>query len=331
MAETFRAFVAQSTESGAERGVIDIPPEWLGTDGVLIEVLWSSLNYKDVLASSADGGVARISPLIVGIDLAGRVVESPVESLRPGDPVLAHGYEIGVSRHGGLAGLARVPAEWIVPLASGLTPRESMIIGTAGYTAALSVLALREHGVSVEQGPVLVTGATGGVGCMAVSMLAGLGFEVVASTGKAQHAEFLKELGAQEVIGRSDEQSSSRPLLKSKWAGAIDSVGGLTLSEALKSVKPRGVVTSCGNVGGADLHISVLPFILRGITLCGIDSVSTPIDQRRSVWELLSNELKPRHLEEMAHTIDLEGVESALQNLANGGSLGRYLVSTVPM
>jgi acrylyl-CoA reductase (NADPH) len=205
---------------------------------------------------------------------------------------------------------------------------ESMAIGTAGYTAALSVLALREHGVTTDQGPVLVTGATGGVGSLAINMLAQLGYEVVASTGKSQSASLLKRLGASDVIGREDLVESPKPLLGSTWAGVVDSVGGPSLASILKQVKAGGVVAACGNVGGVELPTTVLPFILRGITMVGIDSVSTPIEKRRLVWEGLGEELKPGQLGEVMREIGLGDVEQALTTVSEGGTVGRFVVST---
>jgi len=279
------------------------------------------VNYKDALAASEKGRVARISPLVVGIDLAGTVSET-------GTPVIAHGYDLGVSRHGGFAELARVPSEWIVPLPSGLTLEEAMAIGTAGYTAALSVLALEAHGVNPDRGAVLVTGATGGVGTMAVSMLAGLGYEVVASTGKPAAASYLRSIGAAEILDRAELTDTSKPLLRATWAGAVDCVGGVTLAHVLSRIAPGGAVAASGNTGGADLPTTVLPFILRGIALLGIDSATTPIDARRAVWERLGSDLKPRGLAEASHVIGLDGVEAALDSILKGGVTGRYVVNT---
>jgi putative YhdH/YhfP family quinone oxidoreductase len=328
MTESFKAFVAQTTDGAYKRGVMDVPRAWLPDTGTLVEVKWSGVNFKDALAASEFGKVARISPLIIGIDLAGVVLTSDVEWIQPGDNVLAHGYDIGVARHGGLSSLANVPAEWVVPLPKGLSLRESMAIGTAGYTAALSVLALREHGVTTDQGPVLVTGATGGVGSLAVNMLAQLGYEVVASTGKTQSTSLLKRLGASDVMSREDLLDSPKPLMGSTWAGVVDSVGGPRLASILKQVKAGGVVSACGNVGGVELPTTVLPFILRGITMVGIDSVSTPIEKRRLVWEKLGEELKPGLLGELVREIGLEDVEEALTTVSNGGTMGRFVVST---
>ena len=261
----------------------------------------------------------------MGIDLAGTVRESG-DGSTAGDAVIAHGYDLGVSRHGGYAQLARVPADWIVPLPDGLTTREAMIVGTAGYTAALSVLALLDHGITPDAGTVVVTGATGGVGSMAVAMLAGLGFTVAASTGKPESEAFLRGLGASEIIARDELTDLSKPLLAPAWSGAVDSVGGGTLAHVLTRLAPFGAVAASGNVGGADLPTTVLPFILRGVTLYGIDSAHTPIAHRREVWGRIATDLKPAGLDAVEQVVDLEHLEAALDEIGRGGVTGRYVV-----
>jgi acrylyl-CoA reductase (NADPH) len=325
MSDTFAAFTAEKADDGFRRGITQLTVAELPDDGVLVDVEWSSVNYKDSLASTEKGRVARISPLIVGIDLAGTVRESG-DGLRAGDAVIAHGYELGVSRHGGYAQVARVPADWIVPLPDGLSAREAMVVGTAGYTAALSVLALLDHGITPEAGTVLVTGATGGVGSMAVAMLAGLGFTVAAGTGKPEAEPFLRGLGASEIIARDDLTDLSKPLLSPAWSGAVDCVGGATLAHVLTRLAPFGAVAASGNVGGADVPTTVLPFILRGVTLYGIDSVATPIARRREVWARIASDMKPAGLEAMGQVVDLEHVEGALDEIGRGGVTGRYVV-----
>jgi acrylyl-CoA reductase (NADPH) len=324
--DTFRAFTAAAAEGGFERGVTELRRTDLPDDGVLLSVQWSSVNYKDSLAASPNGRVARISPLVVGIDLAGEVLESDDDAFSPGDAVLAHGYDLGVSRHGGFAELARVPAQWLVPLPEGLTPQEAMTIGTAGYTAALSVLALQDHGIEPRTGAVLVTGATGGVGSMAVSMLAGLGYDVVASTGKGEAEAYLQALGAKEVVGRDELTDTPKPLLRPAWAAAVDCVGGETLAGVLARLDYGGAVAASGNTGGMSLPTTVLPFILRGVSLLGIDSVQTPIERRRQVWRRLGGDLKPAHLDRAGTEVALDDVGSALDEIAGGGVTGRYVV-----
>ena len=325
MSDVFAAFTAEKADDGFRRGVTQLTVADLPGDGVLVDVEWSSVNYKDSLAATEKGRVARISPLIVGIDLAGTVRERG-DGLSAGVAVIAHGYDLGVSRHGGYSQVARVPADWIVPLPDGLSARESMIVGTAGYTAALSVLALLDHGITPDAGTVLVTGATGGVGSMAVAMLAGLGFTVAAGTGKPEAEPFLRGLGASEIIARDDLTDLSKPLLSPAWAGAVDCVGGATLAHVLTRLAPFGAVAASGNVGGADLPTTVLPFILRGVTLYGIDSTQTPIARRREVWGRIATDLKPAGLDAMEQVVDLEHLEAALDEIGRGGVTGRYVV-----
>jgi len=326
MVETFTAFTAEKTDDGYRRGVTEMGIDDLPADDVVVDVEWSSVNYKDALAATEKGRVARISPLVPGVDLAGTVRESNVEGVRPGDAVIAHGYDLGVSHHGGYAQVARVPAEWIVPLPEGLTTREAMLIGTAGYTAALSVLALLDHGITADAGTVLVTGATGGVGSMAVAMLAALGFTVATGTGKAEAGEFLRRLGAREIVDREELTDVSRPLQSPAWSGAVDAVGGATLAHVLARLAQFGAVAATGNVGGAEVPTTVLPFILRGVTLYGIDSANTPIERRREVWRRIATDLKPTGLEAMEQVVDLGGLERALDEISRGGVTGRYVV-----
>jgi len=326
MTDSFAAFTAGKTDDGFRRGVTQLTLADLPDDDVVVDVEWSSVNYKDHLASTEKGRVARISPIVPGIDLAGTVRSSDAAGIAAGDAVLAHGYDLGVAHHGGYAQVARVPAGWVVPLPEGLTAREAMVVGTAGYTGALSVLALLEHGLTPDAGTVLVTGATGGVGSMAVSMLAGLGFAVAASTGKPDGAPFLRGLGATEVVDRDELTDTSKPLQPVRWAGAVDAVGGSTLAHVLATLAPGAAVAASGNVGGAELPTTVLPFILRGVTLFGIDSAGTAIDRRREVWRRIATDLKPVGLDAMAQVVDLAHVEGALDQIGRGGVTGRYVV-----
>jgi putative YhdH/YhfP family quinone oxidoreductase len=326
MTETFAAFTAEKTDDGFRRGVTELTLDDLPAGDVVVDVEWSSVNYKDHLAATEKGRVARISPIVPGIDLAGTVRSSDAAGTAAGDAVLVHGYDLGVAQHGGYAQVARVPGGWVVPLPDGLTAREAMVVGTAGYTAALSVLALLDHGLDPAAGTVLVTGATGGVGSMAVAMLAGLGFTVAAATGKADAAPFLHGLGASEIVDRDEITDVAKPLQSVRWAGAVDAVGGPTLAHVLATLAPGAAVAASGNVGGADLPTTVLPFILRGVTLFGIDSAGTPIDRRREVWARIASDLKPAGLDTMAQVVDLEHVEGALDEIGRGGVTGRYLV-----
>jgi acrylyl-CoA reductase (NADPH) len=311
-----RAFVAEKTDDGVTRGLRE--DFELDGDGEVVDVEYSSVNYKDGLATVAKGQVARISPLVPGIDLAGVTAG--------GERVLAHGYELGVSRHGGYAEQARVPAEWLVPLPDGLSARQAMAIGTAGYTAARCVIALEAAGLSPGDGPVLVTGASGGVGSTAVDILAARGYEVVASSGK--DPGWLKALGAADVISREEAAGdASRPLEKTRWAGAVDCVGGAVLAGVVRALRYGGAVAACGNTGGIKLEATVLPFILRGISLIGVDSVQTPIEARRETWARLAGDLRPPHLDEaITREIALDEVEGALDAVLRGELRGRTIV-----
>lgn len=325
--ESFRAYVSTTTGDDPSRGVTTMSADELPPDGVLIEVHWSSVNYKDGLASTPAGRVARISPLVVGIDLAGRVVDGGADGLPAGTEVLAHGYDLGVSRHGGFAEFARVPAEWIVPLPEGLSLRDAMVIGTAGYTAALSVVALEERGLRPGDGPVLVTGATGGVGSTAVGILAGRGYEVVASTGKSDKEDYLRTLGAKDVVDRSLlSEGRSKPLESTSWAAAVDCVGGSTLANVLPRIQYGGAVAASGLTGGIDLPSTVMPFVLRAVTLIGIDSVQTPIESRRAIWRRLGSDLKPASLDEVGVDVALADLDGLLDGIREGSLTGRAVV-----
>jgi acrylyl-CoA reductase (NADPH) len=325
---SFRAFTSAAADRKPDRGVTTLTEADLPADGVLIGVEWSSVNYKDALATLPAGRVARISPLVPGVDLAGVVVESDVDGLAAGDRVIAHGYDLGVSRHGGYAEFARVPADWIVPAPDSLDLRDAMVIGTAGYTAALSVVALEEHGLTPGAGPVLVTGATGGVGSMAVGILAARGYEVVASTGKPESESYLRGLGASEILPRSElGEAGGKPLEATKWAAAVDCVGGATLANVIKRLHYGGAVAASGNTGGVEITSSVFPFILRGVALLGIDSVQTPIERRRAVWARLATDLRPQGLDAIGHEVTLDDLEKALDQVYAGAAEGRSVVN----
>src|SRR4051812_7282538 len=314
-----RAFVAEKGEDGVARGLREDFEE-LGEGDVTVKVAWSSVNYKDALATIEKGQVARISPLVPGIDLAGTDEDS-------GEEVLAHGYDLGVSHHGGYAERARVKSDWVVPLPDGLSTRQAMAIGTAGYTAARCVMALEAAGVTSSGGPVLVTGASGGVGSTALDILAARGYEVVASSGG--DADYLKGLGASEVISREDAAGDgSRPLEKTRWAGAVDCVGGEVLAGVIRSLRYGGAVAACGDTGGVKLPATVLPFILRGVSLLGVDSVQTPIKERTETWRRLATDLRPPHLDDsLAHETDLDGLEDVLSKILRGEVSGRTVVA----
>jgi acrylyl-CoA reductase (NADPH) len=321
------ALVADSSGEETELTVRSLPVTDLGPGDVLVAVRWSSVNYKDGLASRKSGKVARISPLVLGIDLAGVVVDPGASGLTIGQSVIAHGYDIGVAHHGGYSQYARVPADWVVPLPPGLTERQAMTFGTAGFTAALSVLALEEHGLEPGAGPVLVTGATGGVGSVAVALLAARGHQVTAVTGKTDAHDWLRTLGATEVVDRSAVSDASRPLQKEVWAGAVDCVGGDVLANVVSSLRYGAAVAASGNTAGASLPTSVFPFILRSVALLGIDSVRLPIDRRREVWRRLGDDLLPPAVDQLASTeVGLDAVPGALSRILAGDSRGRTLV-----
>ena len=326
---TTRAFTVGKTESGWARNIVNMPIDQLGDGDVLIKVEFSGINFKDGLASTEAGRIARIDPLIGGVDLAGKIVESSNPNFKVGDNVIAHGYDIGVAHHGGFSQYARVQSAWLVPMPKGLDSRTAMMIGTAGYTAALSVDALEKAGLKPGMGPVLVTGATGGVGSVAVGMLALRGYEVVASTGKPETAEWLKQIGASEIIDRAETSAeSAKPLERERWAGAIDCVGGATLAYILRTLKYGCSVAASGLTGGTNLPTSVLPFILRGVNLLGIDSVQTPLEPRKAMWQRIATDLKPSWLEtQSVEIIGLTDLSAQLDKILAGNMRGRVLVN----
>jgi acrylyl-CoA reductase (NADPH) len=324
---TVRAFVASRDGDRVSRGVravaeVDLPP-----GEVEVRVAWSSVNYKDALATIADGKVARISPLIPGIDLAGEVVASEDPAIPVGTAVLAHGYDLGVGRHGGFAEYQRVPSAWVVPLPPGLDPRLAMALGTAGFTAAMSVLALEERGLRPGAGPVLVTGASGGVGGSALGILAARGYETWAATGKAGEAARLRALGAAGVIAREEVVAeSSRPLEAERWAGAVDCVGAGTLPYLLRTLRRGATVAASGNAGGPAFATTVFPFILRSVALVGIDSAQVPIAERRAIWARLADDLRPNGLGDALTEVTLEALPEALDAILAGRARGRWIV-----
>ena len=324
----YRAIVVNKNGDDFTAELTTLDESDLPEGDVTIRVEWSSVNYKDGLAMTPNGRVVRSYPMTPGIDLAGTVVESKDPQFAPGDPVVVIGYDLGVSHPGGYAELARVPANWVVRLPEGLTTKEAMAIGTAGFTAAQSVVALEEHGIRPESGPVIVTGATGGVGSTAVSMLAQLGYTVAASTGKADEHDYLRALGATEILSREEVSAeSSRPLESERWAGAVDPVGGSTTAYLARTMKYGGVIALSGLTGGGQVNTTVYPFILRGVSLIGIESVFYPIEKRRALWQRLATDLKPRGLlDTIAYETGLEGVPDAVARILKGQVRGRTLV-----
>ena len=328
MADNFKALVADQDGDDVTRELRDLSPDDLPDGEVTVRVGWSSVNYKDALAVSPKGQVAKGYPLVPGIDVAGQVVESSDGAVGDGAEVIAHGYELGVGHHGGFAELARVPADWVVPLPDGLDTRTAALIGTAGFTAAMSVIALEERGLTPDDGQVLVLGATGGVGSVAVGILAERGYEVVASTGKSDQEDWLRSLGASELIDREETTAEGRPLDKQRWAAVVDPVGGPSLPYALRTLKYGGAVASSGQVGGPKFETTVFPFILRGVALLGIDSAFVPIERRREIWQRLATDLRPRGLDELAtRELSLDEVDPYLDEAIKGGGRGRVLVN----
>jgi putative YhdH/YhfP family quinone oxidoreductase len=294
---------------------------------VLIRVAYSSLNYKDALASQGHPGVVRSFPHVPGIDCAGTVVESTSDDYEDGDEVLVTGYDLGAGRWGGYCAFVRVPAEWIVRLPPGISVREAMIYGTAGFTAAQCVSAIVDRGIEPDRGPVVVTGSTGGVGCIAVAILAKLGYTVAAVTGKPEHHDFLKRLGAKTILGRDDVvDTSDRPLLNARWAAAVDTVGGIPLASVVRSIDHRGCVAACGLVAGTDLDLTVYPFILRGVTLAGIDSAKCPRPDRLEIWNKLAGPWKVAQLNEVADEVTFAELPDRIERILAGGIVGRTLV-----
>lgn len=325
---TYRAFVVDKQGDAFSAGVRDLDQANLPGGEVTVRVQWSGVNYKDGLASTPNGRVIRNYPMVPGIDLAGVVEDSADAGFAKGDAVVGIGFGLGVDHPGGFAQCARVPAAWLCKLPAGLTAKEAMAIGTAGFTAAMSVEALVKHGVTPDRGPVLVAGATGGVGSAAVSMLAGLGYAVAASTGKASEHGFLRGLGATEILAREETSAeSTRPMEAERWAGAVDPVGGATTAYLLRTMKYGGAIALSGNTGGVNFSTTVFPFILRGVNLLGIDSVAYPLAEKQRLWARLATDLKPKGLlESIAVETDLDGVPAALEQIRAGQMRGRALV-----
>lgn len=327
--QSFKAMVVTETaEKKFAREVTKKSLTDLPAGELLIEVKYSSLNYKDALSASGNKGVTRKYPHTPGIDAAGVVAESANAKFAPGDQVIVTGFDLGMNTAGGFGQYIRVPASWAVKLPENLSLKESMAYGTAGFTAALSVLRMQQHGLTKEQGEVLVTGASGGVGSFAVAILAKSGFHVVAATGKTGEKDFLTGLGAKEIISREDaSDTSGRPLLKGRWAGVVDTVGGNILATAIKSTKYCGVVACCGNVASGDISLTVYPFILRGVSLLGIDSVECPMDARLLIWKKISQEWKLDLSRGLLSECPLEELDSKIDLILAGKIRGRVVVT----
>jgi putative YhdH/YhfP family quinone oxidoreductase len=328
--ETCLAYVVRQEDNQTRGGVETLRTEQLPTGEVTIAVEYSSLNYKDALAATGQGGIVRTYPHIPGIDVAGTVVVSQVADMAVGERVLVTGYDLGVGTYGGYAEYVRVPASWVVKIPQTLSNFEAMALGTAGFTAALCLLAMERNGTQPGQAAILVTGATGGVGSVAVNILAQQGYTVAASTGKADQHDYLRQLGASQILSReavSLTDARPRPLLRGTWAGAVDTVGGSTLSYLMRTTNYGGNIALCGLVGGHDFAGTVIPFLLRGINLLGIDSAMCPMAYRQAIWQRLATDLKPRNLRDMAQVITLSDLPEAIANILQGKVKGRLLVA----
>ena len=322
--KTFRAFKIFNDDGRVAGRVVETTLDDLTPGEVVIRTAYSSVNYKDALAATTSR-IIRSFPRIGGIDAAGTVVSSTDPRFKQGDQVIATSYEIGVGNDGGYAEYMRVPSDWVVPLPAGLTLRESMVFGTAGFTAALAIMRLEHNGLTPGRGAVAVTGATGGVGGVAIAALAALGYTVTAITGKEDERDYLVGLGASDVVSRHSIQFSDRPIESSKWTAAVDAAGGDLLSWLVKTTTAWGGIASTGLTGGIDLKLTVIPFILRGVSLIGIDSVTCPMDIRQKVWRRLATDMKPG-LAVAVQEIDLDGLPGAFTTLAQGQARGRYVV-----
>lgn len=323
----FKAYIIDQKDGKVVSGFSELQDDQLDPGEVLIAVSHSSINYKDALAATGAGRIIRRFPCVGGIDLAGRVLASSDQRFATGDEVIATSYDIGVAHHGGYAQRARIPADWVVKRPVGLSLAEAMALGTAGFTAALAVVRMEHNGLKPENGPVIVSGATGGVGSIAIEILAGLGYQVVALTGKESETDYLKGLGASEVMLRQSlDLSKIKPLGKETWAGAVDNLGGDVLSWMASTMQIDGTIASIGLAASMTFNTTVAPFILRGVSLLGIDSVNCPMAQRSEVWRRLAGDMKPRHLGAMTRHIAFDQLPAAFDDYVAGRARGRVVV-----
>ncbi|MDH3314435.1 MAG: oxidoreductase [Gammaproteobacteria bacterium] len=325
--DSFKAFRVHEGNGKTEARLETITLDALSEGDVVIRSVWSDVNYKDALAATGKGKIMRRFPMVGGIDVAGYVHSSSDKRYKKDDPVLVTGFGLSEKHDGGYAEYTRVPGDWVVPLPDGLSLYESMALGTAGFTAGLAADRMQHNGQTPDKGPILVNGATGGVGSFAVDMFAGLGFEVTAFTGKRDQDDYLKNLGASATIYRGEVEMGAAPLEKALWGGAVDSVGGDDLAWITRTVRPEGNIASIGLAGGIKLNTTVMPFILRGINLLGINSVFVPQEKRRSVWKRLGKDLKPRHLKEIVtNQVDLDTLSDVFDAYIDGKVAGRTVV-----
>lgn len=326
MTDTFKAILVDKHEGMLTIDIADLSDKDLMDGDVTVGVEYSTLNYKDGLALTDKSPILRSYPMIPGVDFAGKVISSDNERYKPGDRVVLNGWGVGEGHFGGYAGHARVKSEWLVPLPDAISTKDAMAIGTAGYTSMLCVLALEKAGITPDRGDILVTGASGGVGSVAIAILAKLGYTVVAATGRMAEENYLKGLGAAQVIDRSELATPPKPLAKTRWAGAIDAAGSVTLANVLSQTGYGGVVAACGLAHGMDLPTSVAPFILRGVSLIGIDSVQRPYEDRVEAWDRLAKDLDPAKLQDMVTTISLDDVPEYAGKIVEGQVRGRVVI-----
>jgi len=325
--DRFRAYRIHETDGVITAGIEELGLDDLAPGEVVIRAYYSSVNYKDALAATGKGKILRRFPLVGGVDVAGEVTASEDSRFRAGDRVVVTGCGLGESHDGGFSETVRVPADWVVPLPADLSLHDSMAIGTAGFTAALAIDRLEQNGLQPDQGPVVVTGATGGVGSIAIDLLSGCGYEVVALTGKADTALYLQGLGAGSLLLRAEVPTGKRPLEPAQWAGALDNVGGELLAWLTRTVKPWGSIASIGMAGGVELDITVMPFILRGVSLLGITSANCPMPHRRRIWQRLADDLRPRHLDAIVSGVaGLDDLPAVFEQLLSGQHRGRTVV-----
>ncbi len=325
--DKFKVYRIREADKKVTAGFEQASVDELDAGDVVIRVAYSSVNYKDALAATGTGRIIRRFPCVGGIDLSGTVTQSGDARFRKGDAVICTSYDLGVAHDGGYAEVARVPADWVVPMPKGLNLQDAMALGTAGYTAALAVVRMQANGLKPEAGPVIVSGATGGVGSIAIDILARLGYRVVALTGKEAAAGYLKRLGAAEIMSRNNlDLAKIKPLDKTLWAGAVDNLGGDVLAWMASTMMPGGAIASIGLAASMSLNTTVAPFILRGVSLLGIDSGYTPMPLRQEVWRSLANEMRPPHLAEITRTIPFDELPQAFDGLLQGKAKGRIVV-----
>ena len=324
---SFKAYLIDQKDDKTISRFVNMTTSQLDPGEVTVKVAYSSINYKDALAATGKGKIIRRFPCVGGIDLAGTVVDSQDSRFELGQQVLATSYDLGVAHHGGYAEYARVPADWLIPLPDGMTLLDSMALGTAGYTAALSIIRMEENGLRPENGKVLVTGATGGVGSLAINILAKLGYAVVALTGKQDATDYLRHIGTEQILLRQDTNFAKiRSLDTAHWAGALDNLGGEPLAWILSTMQQNGVIASVGLAAGTDLHTTVMPFILRGVSLLGIDSGYTAMPRRTQVWHRLATDMRPDKLKDITQLVEFEAIETRFHTLIQAQSQGRIVV-----